>query len=56
MKGEGRIYQRPGRPVWMLDYYGEVNGRRVRLRESSGTTDEEKEGLRVDRGAPGRPA
>ena len=42
MKGEGRIYQRPGRPVWMLDYYGEINGRCVRLRESSGTTDEEK--------------
>ncbi len=40
MKGEGRVYQRQGRPVWMLDYYGEVNGKRVRLRESSGTTDE----------------
>jgi hypothetical protein len=26
----------------MLDYYGEVNGRCVLLRESSGTTDEEK--------------
>jgi integrase len=42
MKGEGRIYQRPGRPVWMLDYYGEIGGKRVRLRESSGTTDREK--------------
>jgi integrase len=26
----------------MLDYYGEINGKRVRLRESSGTDDEEK--------------
>ena len=32
----------PGRLTWMLDYYGDVNGKRVRLRESSGTQNEER--------------
>ncbi len=40
MKGEGRVYRLPRRQTWMIDYYGEVNGKRVRLRESSGTEDE----------------
>lgn len=41
-RGAGRVYRLPGRLTWMLDYYGEVNGKRVRLRESSGTEDEDK--------------
>ena len=40
MKGSGRVYRLPSRLTWMLDYYGEVNGKRIRLRESSGTENE----------------
>lgn len=40
MKGQGRVYRRPGRRIWMLDYWGPENGRLVRVRESSGTEDE----------------
>jgi hypothetical protein len=38
--GFGRIFQRKNRRVWMLDYRAVVNGKTVRVRESSGTRSE----------------
>ena len=45
-RGDGRVYRRPGKRFWMLDYWapgaGRHAGHTVRVRESSGTEDEEK--------------
>jgi integrase len=38
MKGKGYVYQRPGRPVWLAQYF--LDGRRIR--ESTGKTDREE--------------
>ena len=39
-RGQGRVIRVPGKGNWMLDYYAEVEGKAVRVRESSGTADE----------------
>ena len=39
--GRGRVFQPPGRKVWMLAYYGpKGNGTRGEIRESAKTRDE----------------
>src|SRR5438309_1943649 len=38
-RGQGHMFQRPGTQCWTIQYYVSKDGRRVRVRESTGTAN-----------------